>query len=165
MFVLMGGLSRNNVRGLTCFAILVFGLVVIIMVAAFNIKKHKDNNRQREQARAERKLAKEREQAQQRLLEQRQRRADRLQKKQEQLKAEYSKKYEERKITIGTIKCSQCEWSGQWGTGMSYKQFFAGDLAEHEIYVGRSKGEKSSLSLNNRQYECPVCNSLSWEKV
>ena len=85
--------------------------------------------------------------------------------KQEQLKAEYSKEYEQRKLTIGTIKCSQCKWSGEWGTGMSYKQFFAGDLAEHEIYVGRSKGEKSSLSLNNRQYECPVCNSLSWEKV
>ena len=90
---------------------------------------------------------------------------DELLEKEEQLKAEYSKEYEQRKLTIGTIKCSQCEWSGQWGTGMSYKQFFAGDLAEHEIYVGRSKGEKSSLSLNNRQYECPVCNSLSWEKV
>jgi len=84
---------------------------------------------------------------------------------QQPVKDEYSKKYEERKITIGIIKCSQCEWSGEWGTGMSYEQFFAGDLAEHEIHVGRSKGEKSSLSLNNRQYECPVCNSLSWKKV
>jgi hypothetical protein len=83
----------------------------------------------------------------------------------QQLKTEYSKKYEDRKITIGIIKCSQCEWVGEWGTGMSYEQFFAGDLAEHGIYVGRSKGEKSSLSLNNRQYECPVCNSSDWQKA
>jgi hypothetical protein len=90
---------------------------------------------------------------------------EKLLEKEKQLKAEYSKEYEERKLTIGTIKCSQCEWSGQWGTGMTYEQFFAGDLAEHGIYVGALKGEKSSLSLNNRQYECPVCNSLSWKKV
>jgi hypothetical protein len=139
--------------------LLVGGFVCMIGLLIYSIMQ--GIKRRELEALAEKKLADEREQAQQRLLEQRQR----LQKKKEQLKAEYSKKYEERKITIGTIKCSQCEWSGQWGTGMSYKQFFAGDLAEHEIYVGRSKGEKSSLSLNNRQYECPVCNSLSWEKV
>jgi hypothetical protein len=85
--------------------------------------------------------------------------------KEQRLSAKYSEEYEQRKLTIGTIKCSQCKWSGQWGTGMSYEQFFAGDLAEHGINVGRPKGEKSSLSLNNRQYECPVCNSLSWKKV
>ena len=37
------------------------------------------------------------------------------------MKAEYSKEYEQRKITIGTIKCPQCKWTGQWGTGMTYE--------------------------------------------
>jgi len=56
--------------------------------------------------------------------------------------AKFSKEYEQRKLTIGTIKCSQCEWSGQWGTGMTQDQFVAGN-----------------------QYTCPICNSPDWKKV
>ena len=85
--------------------------------------------------------------------------------KQEQLKAEYSKEYEERKLTIGTIKCSQCEWSGQWGTGMTYEQFFAGNLFEAGIDVARRDVNNDNLSSDNRQYTCPVCNSSGWKKA
>ena len=88
-----------------------------------------------------------------------------LLKKQEQLKAEYSKIYEERKITIGTIKCSQCEWSGPWGTGMTYEQFFAGNLFEDGITVDYQNVNNDNLSSDNRQYTCPVCNSSGWQKA
>ena len=40
-----------------------------------------------------------------------------IRKKQEQLKIEYSKEYEIRKSTIGTIECTQCGWTGEWGMG------------------------------------------------
>jgi hypothetical protein len=56
--------------------------------------------------------------------------------------AKFSKEYEQRKLTIGTIKCSQCEWSGPWGTNMTRDQFVAGN-----------------------QYICPNCNSPNWQKV
>ena len=83
----------------------------------------------------------------------------------EQLRAEYSKDFEERKVTIGTIKCTQCAWTGQWGTGMSYEQFFAGNLAEAGIQVSDRNIYNDNLSRDNRQYTCPVCNSDKWEKV
>jgi hypothetical protein len=85
--------------------------------------------------------------------------------KEEQLKAEYSKEYEQRKLTIGTIKCSQCEWSGQWGTGMTYEQFFAGNLANFGIEVNLQNVNNDNLSSDNRQYTCPVCNSSGWKKA
>ena len=78
------------------------------------------------------------------------------------LASQFRKDYEQRKLTIGTIKCSQCEWSGQWGTGMRWTQFFAGNLAEHGIKV---RGPDDHLSRDNRQYTCPVCNSSDWKKV
>lgn len=83
-----------------------------------------------------------------------------------QIKARYSKEYEERKITIGTIKCSQCEWSGQWGTGMTYEQFFAGNLFEAGVItVSEMDVNNDNLSRDNRQYTCPVCNSSGWQKA
>jgi transcription elongation factor Elf1 len=85
--------------------------------------------------------------------------------KQAQVMAEYSQQYEQRKLTIGTIKCTQCEWSGQWGTGMTYEQFFAGNLAESGIDVARRAVNNDNLSGDNRQYTCPVCNSSGWEKA
>ena len=97
----------------------------------------------------------------QELLEQQQQ----LEEQQQQLKAEYSKEYEQRKLTIGTIKCSQCEWSGQWGTGMTYEQFFAGNLFESGIEVDRQDVNNDNLSRDNRQYTCPVCNSSDWQKA
>ena len=85
---------------------------------------------------------------------------------QAQIKARYSKEYEERKITIGTIKCSQCEWSGQWGTGMTYEQFFAGNLFEAGVItVSEMDVNNDNLSRDNRQYTCPVCNSSGWQKA
>jgi len=88
-----------------------------------------------------------------------------IRKKQEQLKIEYSKEYEIRKSTIGTIKCTQCGWTGEWGTGMSYEQFFAGNLAEAGIIVSQREKRNDNLSSDNRQYTCPLCNSDKWVKV
>lgn len=89
----------------------------------------------------------------------------RLRDEQAQLRAEYSREYEQRKITIGAIKCTQCSWSGQWGTGMSYEQFFAGNLNAVGIRVSDRDKFNDNLSRDNRQYTCPVCNSDKWEKV
>ena len=91
---------------------------------------------------------------------------EKLLEKEKQLKAEYSKEYEERKLTIGTIKCSQCEWSGQWGTGMTYNQFFA-VLNDNGGFAGDYivKLNKENPSPDNRQYTCPVCNSSDWKKA
>ena len=88
-----------------------------------------------------------------------------LREKHTQLCAEYSKVFEERKIAIGIIKCTQCGWTGQWGTGLSYEQFFAGNLAEAGIQVSDRNIYNDNLSRDNRQYTCPVCNSDKWEKV
>jgi len=92
------------------------------------------------------------------------RRVEEAQLKMQSLRTVYSEEYEKRKLKIGNIKCSQCEWSGQWGAGMSYEKFFASDLAGHEVEYGLL-GEKNSRSFNNRQYVCPVCQSTNWEKA
>jgi len=80
--------------------------------------------------------------------------------------SEYSDEFEQRKLTIGTIKCSQCEWSGQWGTGMTYNQFFA-ELNDNYGFAGDYivKLNKENPSPDNRQYTCPVCNSSGWQKA
>ena len=74
-------------------------------------------------------------------------------------------KFEQLKQTIGTIKCSQCEWSGQWGTGMIFQQIFAGELAKAGIDVREHVVDNDNLSSHTQQYTCPVCNSPGWEKV
>ncbi len=88
-----------------------------------------------------------------------------LKEKHRRVMAQYSNEYEQRKQTIGTIKCSQCEWSGQWGTGMIFQQFFAGELAKAGIDVKEHVVDNDNLSSHTQQYTCPVCNSPGWEKV
>ena len=143
MFVLISGIAPLGVALIVGMVFSVFCFLVVLMV--FD-KRNREDKRER----ADISLAAN----QQQLLQ-----------KQQQLMAEYSKEYEQRKLTIGTIKCSQCEWSGQWGTGMTYEQFFAGNLAEAGIDVARRDVNNDNLSSDNRQYTCPVCNSSGWKKA
>jgi Na+-transporting NADH:ubiquinone oxidoreductase subunit NqrC len=136
----------------TSFMIMMFGMVAVLCVVMF--RRSRKQQQQQAQADSQNQLLKQAALAKQELL-----------KKQEPFKAEYSKEYEQRKITIGTIKCTQCEWSGQWGTGMTYEQFFAGNLADAGIDVGRREVNNDNLSRDNRQYTCPVCNSSDWKTV
>ena len=146
MLVLIGRLTP---LGVGLMIVLFAGIIGAgVVITAIGISGNKKREEERERAR--RSLA----MYQQQLLQ-----------KQQELMAEYSREYEQRKITIGTIKCSQCEWSGQWGTGMTYEQFFAGNLAESGIDVARQDVNNDNLSRDNRQYTCPVCNSSGWQKA
>ena len=154
MFAAASDLATNPVFCLSIFVLVaIFAGAIIFSIVEKGRQKERD-----ELAALARKHARA---AKQELLEQQQQ----LLEQQQQLKAEYSKEYEERKLTIGTIKCSQCEWSGQWGTGMTYEQFFAGNLFEAGIDVARQDVNNDNLSRDNRQYTCPVCNSSGWQKA
>lgn len=77
----------------------------------------------------------------------------------------YREKYEQRKQSIGTIECPQCKWTGQWGTGMTYEEFFLYDLTViHGLDVSLSVHTPSNLS-DEAQYKCPQCKSINWQKV
>ena len=77
----------------------------------------------------------------------------------------YQEKYEQRKQSIGTIECFQCKWTGQWGTGMTYEEFFLYDLTvKHKLKVSLSIHSPSNLN-DDAQYKCPQCKSINWQKV
>ena len=75
----------------------------------------------------------------------------------------FSKLYEERKEQIGIVECPQCMWRGEWGTGMSFKQIFAGDLNKKKAIC--DDDPDISMYDDNRQFECPICTSPNWKKV
>ena len=163
MITIVGNWTTSQLRLMFGGFFVIAGLICSVICIMVVIKRNaeKERRRVRKHVIAERKRKARLSEINQRSLQ----RVQQWRKKNEQLKAEYSAEYEQRKLTIGTIKCSQCQWSGQWGTGMTYEQFFAGNLAEAGIDVARRDVNNDNLSSDNRQYTCPVCNSSGWKKA
>ena len=74
--------------------------------------------------------------------------------------------FENRKQTIGQIVCPQCQWTGKWGEGMSYQEFFAYELhVKHEVSIDETLIRGADNLSNESQYKCPVCKSTNWQKA
>ena len=95
----------------------------------------------------------------------RQREIERERQREKGIRDRYFQAYEARKQTIGKIVCPQCKWTGDWGTGMTYEEFFLYELTvKHGLTTGLC--EHTSGNLNSEaQYKCPMCNSANWQKV
>ena len=74
--------------------------------------------------------------------------------------------FENRKQTIGQIVCPQCQWTGEWGEGMSYQEFFAYEIrVKHKCWIDEKLvGEADNLDRES-QFKCPMCKSTNWQKV
>ena len=78
----------------------------------------------------------------------------------------FQNEFEKRKQAIGQIVCPQCQWTGTWGEGMSYQEFFAYDLhKKYEVKIDELLvREADNLNLES-QFKCPMCKSTNWQKV
>ena len=77
-----------------------------------------------------------------------------------------SEQYEQRKQAIGRIVCPQCKWTGNWGDGMSYEEFFIYELVEvNKVRVSHRVDTNIHVLNSESQYKCPVCKSTNWQKV
>ena len=78
----------------------------------------------------------------------------------------FKTEFENRKQTIGQIVCPQCQWTGTWGEGMSYQEFFAYEIrVKHKCWIDEKLvGEADNLDRES-QYKCPMCKSTNWQKA
>lgn len=78
----------------------------------------------------------------------------------------FQREYEQRKQAIGKIVCPQCKWTGNWGDGMSYQEFFAYELhVKHRVRIDKTLVRDSNNLSRESQYKCPMCKSTNWQKV
>ena len=82
----------------------------------------------------------------------------------EKILAHFETLYEQKKQAIGNITCPQCQWQGEWGTGITFRHYYAEPLKNNGIKVTEEELVSGKLSGNN-QFLCPVCNSMNWSKV
>ena len=82
----------------------------------------------------------------------------------EKILAHFETLYEQKKQSIGNITCPQCQWQGEWGTGITFRHYYAEPLKNNGIKVTEEELFSGKLSGNN-QFLCPVCNSMNWSKV
>ena len=92
------------------------------------------------------------------------------QRDEEQRQRDVHKQFEDefgkRKQAIGKIVCPQCEWTGNWGDGMSYQEFFAYELhVKHKVEIDETLIYDADNLSNESQYKCPMCKSTNWQKV
>ena len=73
--------------------------------------------------------------------------------------------FEKRKQAIGKIVCPQCKWTGNWGDGMSYQEFFAYELVKYEVGIDEMLIRDANNLSNEAQFKCPMCKSTNWQKV
>ena len=79
---------------------------------------------------------------------------------------QFQHEYEQRKQALGQIVCSQCEWTGNWGEGMSYQEFFAYELhVKHQVATDNTLIRDANNLSQEAQYKCPVCKSTNWQKL
>ena len=93
---------------------------------------------------------------------------ERRQEKQRQrgIHNKFKSEFANRKQTIGQIVCPQCQWTGEWGEGMSYQEFFAYEIrVKHKCWIDEKLvGEADNLDRES-QFKCPMCKSTNWQKV
>ena len=77
----------------------------------------------------------------------------------------FCNEFEKRKQAIGKIVCPQCKWTGNWGDGMSYQEFFAYELVKYEVGIDEMLIRDANNLSNEAQYKCPMCKSTNWQKV
>jgi hypothetical protein len=90
--------------------------------------------------------------------------------KEEQRQRDVHKQFEDefgkRKQAIGKIVCPQCKWTGNWGDGMSYQEFFAYELhVKYKVEIDETLIRDADNLSNESQYKCPMCKSTNWQKV
>ena len=74
--------------------------------------------------------------------------------------------FRNRQHAIGQIVCPQCKWTGCWGEGMSYQEFFAYELhVKHKVKIDEMLIRDADNLSNESQYKCPMCKSTNWQKV
>ena len=78
----------------------------------------------------------------------------------------FQKEYEQKKQALGKIVCHQCNWTGNWGEGMSYEEFFVYELVQvHQCQVSHNVDTNLHYLNSETQYKCPMCKSPNWQKV
>lgn len=88
------------------------------------------------------------------------------QERQRSIHEKFQREYEQRKQAIGRIVCPQCKWTGNWGDGMSYEEFFIYELVEvNKVRVSHRVDTNIHVLNSESQYKCPVCKSTNWQKV
>ena len=83
----------------------------------------------------------------------------------EQVHRKFRQEFVNRQNAIGKIVCPQCKWTGNWGDGMSYQEFFAYELVKYEVGIDEMLIRDANNLSNEAQYKCPMCKSTNWQKV
>ena len=89
----------------------------------------------------------------------------RYEQRQRDVYKQFEDEFEKRKQAIGKIVCPQCKWTGNWGDGMSYQEFFAYELVKYEVGIDEMLIRDANNLSNEAQYKCPMCKSTNWQKV
>ena len=98
--------------------------------------------------------------------EQRQRDVHREEQRQRDVHKQFEDEFGKRKQAIGKIVCPQCKWTGNWGDGMSYQEFFAYELhVKYKVEIDETLIRYADNLSNESQYKCPLCKSTNWQKV
>ena len=85
--------------------------------------------------------------------------------RQQAVHQKFHREYEQRKQAIGRIVCPQCKWSGNWGDGMSYQEFFVYELFSNNVIPTEEIDLNIHYMNTQAQYKCPMCQSTNWQKV
>jgi len=86
--------------------------------------------------------------------------------RQQAVHLKFQKEYEQKKQALGKIVCHQCNWTGNWGEGMSYEEFFVYELVQvHQCQVSTNVDTNLHYLNSETQYRCPMCKSPNWQKV
>ena len=86
--------------------------------------------------------------------------------RQREVHKEFLSKFEQQQQAIGKIECPQCGWTGNWGDGMSYQEYFAYELhVKHKVKIDETLIRDANNLSSESQYKCPMCKSTNWQKV
>ena len=80
------------------------------------------------------------------------------------LHQKFHREYEQRKQAIGRIVCPQCKWSGNWGDGMSYQEFFVYELFSNNV-IPTEEIDLNIHYMNTQAQTNTMCQSTNWQKV
>ena len=90
----------------------------------------------------------------------------RYEQRQRDVHKQFEDEFGKRKQAIGKIVCPQCKWTGNWGDGMSYQEFFAYELhVKHKVKVDETLIRDADNLSDESQFKCPMCKSTNWQKV